>query len=100
MRSELTDYAVTQGLSAAAVKSIVMPGAWKCIRKAMMFDKGAKAVAEKVKPVATSAPKNVAKPGAASNQSTQQGKREAALAKLAQSGTIDDAEAAFAARFG
>lgn len=97
-RMELTTYAKTQGLPDAVADGLSDPSALKMIRKAMLFDRGTKAVADKVKPAAASTPARTIKPG--STTTTTPDKAKIAMARLRKSGSDDDAAAAFLARFG
>jgi hypothetical protein len=97
-RTEVLDYAVAQGLHKDIASQLADPAAFKLIRKAMLYDKGAKAIEDKVKPVAKSSSKVTLKPGARGDTAHSDKQRDA-LKRLSQSGSRDDAAAAFAARF-
>lgn len=99
-RKEVVEYAKSQGLPAAMAEGLADPAAVILVRKAMLFDRGTKAVESKVKPVAASAPGKTTKPGAARATDTSTDKRRAAMTKLRSSGSVDDAANAFLARFG
>lgn len=96
-RTTVTDYAVAQGLPKAIASTLSDPAALKLIRKAMLYDKAKAASAAKMKPAVTAA-KTVLRPGAADGEESQDAAK-ASLRRLRDSGTTDDAAAAFAARF-
>ena len=97
-RKEVVAYAKTQGFPDHMAEGISDPAAIMMIRKAMLFDRGQKAVSEKVKPAAASSPSKTIKPGSTTN--TTPDKAKEALRRLKRSGSDDDATAAFLARFG
>lgn len=97
-RTEVTDYAVAQGLPKAIATTLSDPAAIKLIRKAMLYDRAKASAAAKVQPAVTAA-KKVINAGAAEEGSDPQDKAKAALRRLRDSRSDDDAAAAFAARF-
>lgn len=96
-RSDVVAYAKAQGLNPAIADGLADPSALQLVRKAMLFDKGAKAVATKVTPTAKTAPTKTLKPG---SSAVQPASGKVALERLRRSGSIDDAAEAFLARFG
>lgn len=95
-RLEVVAYAKSQGLASEIADNLADPSALKVIRKAMLFDKGS-AAATKVKPTAVSAPAKTLKPGSVNH--TKPDPLKAAKSRLRSSGSLDDAEAVFLARF-
>ena len=101
-RKEMSDYAVKAGLPAHIVESLVDPAAIKLIRKAMAYDRGTKAVAAKVveNGKIKAKIKVPVKPGSPTQGSSRDRTRNDAMARLRKTGSENDAEAAFLARFG
>ena len=78
------------------------PAAIKLIRKAMAYDRGTKAVADKVveNGKIKAKIKVPVKPGSPTQGSSRDRTRNDAMARLRKTGSENDAEAAFLARFG
>lgn len=98
--NEMIDFAVSAGVPREAALAVVDPAAMRIIHKAMLYDRGqaskataaAKIKAAPVKPMA------VARPAANGNpKAPARSDREAALARLRRSGSMDAAADAFLA---
>lgn len=98
---EITDYAVTQGMTRERVLGTVDPAAVRLLHKAMMFDRAQKAsdtVAQKITK-AVLKPTTTQRPAAKGTPSGNSSSTKDAMSKLAKSGSIDDAANAFMASF-
>lgn len=98
--NEMIDFAVSTGVPREAALAVVDPAAMRIIHKAMLYDRAQASqatAAAKIK--ATPAkPTAVARPAANGNPSApRRTDRDAALAKLRRSGSMDDAADAFLA---
>lgn len=95
--NDIRNYAVSEGLPAGYVNEITDPVAIKLLHKAMMFDKGKKALAKTSKVDKT--PKKIIKTSSTSVSSHQKGRNDkSAMDKLRMSGDIDDAASVFLSR--
>lgn len=91
---EILGFARDQGFDASKVTD---PAAIKMIRMAMLYERGRTVVRTKVKKVAEQ-PKTPLRPGSAGGASPTQRADRAAVTRLRNSGSAEDAEAAFMAR--
>ena len=104
---EMTSYAVSQGVPEDAVNTIVDPVSLKILHKAMLYDKGVKAVKEVADPKAKAekkakAPKKIVKSfgnAAATKEALKGSPDDKAMKRLKSSGSTDDAAEAFLARW-
>jgi hypothetical protein len=95
--NDIRTYAVSKGLDAAVVNELTDPQAIKLIHKAMLYDKGQKALSNTTKIVKT--PKKIMKSSSAEVTSKVKPKAgDKALAQLRQTGSQDAAEDLFLAR--
>lgn len=92
---EILDFGISQGLDENDVVNIVDPTVIKLLHKAMLHDRGAKAVAEKVKAAPTKALKAGNRDAAASSPSLKKVEQ-----RLARSGSDEDAVALLKGRWG
>jgi len=91
--NEMRQWALTQGLTEQDVNSLQQAAHIAIIRKAMLFDKGAKNVAQAKAP-ATKKVARIVKPGSSGTQvTTGQTEVKRASQRLARSGRISDAAA-------
>jgi hypothetical protein len=95
---DILDFAVGAGLPEADVSNIVDPTVIRLLHKAMLYDRGAKATAAKVK----AAPTKVLKPGNRDGGAAATGTMDVrkATQRLARSGSDDDAVALLKGRWG
>lgn len=95
---EILNYAVSQGMPQEAVASIVDEAPLRFLHKAMLYDKGAKAVTKKVEKKNKKIVKSKAAPEV-SRPAFTKSKDKDALARLKRTGSGDDAAAALLARW-
>lgn len=93
--NDIMGYAVTAGVPKEMAYSIVNPAAIRMMHKAMLFDRGKTAATTQIVK-AKAAPAKVAKPGAVAQQGSSS-KADDARARLARTGSDDDAMGAFLA---
>jgi hypothetical protein len=95
--NDIRSYAVSQGLPAGYVNEIADPNAIKLLHKAMMYDRGKKALSKTTKIDKT--PKKIIKTSSNSVSSNQKGRSgKDAMDKLRMSGDVDDAASVFLSR--
>lgn len=109
MYGDMMSYAKTQGVTDEALAEIVDPISLRILHKAMLYDRGVATVKKETDPKTTSkkkaAPKKIVKriSNTESNREVLTGdksdKEKAAMKRLRQTGSMDDVEAAFEARF-
>jgi hypothetical protein len=98
--NSVREYAITNGIAKDVINELVDPAAIKLLHKAMLYDKGQKALTKTVKKTAKT-PKKIIKGGAETagkTKSTGPKGDAAAMKKLRESGSQDDAAAVFLAR--
>lgn len=96
---EIREFAIGQGLAAEMVDEIVDPVGIKILHMAMKYAKGAKAVSKGPKKIDKTPKKIIKGAPTAIVKKAKTTPKEAALKKLRQSGSTDDAAEAFLARW-
>lgn len=93
--NDVMAYAIAQGVPKDLAYGVVDPAAIRMMHKAMLFDRGAKAVEAQIVKV-KAAPVKVAKPGGGTGTAS---KASDAMSRLVRTGSDDDAADAFLASF-
>lgn len=89
--SDILGYAVRQGVPKATAEAMVDPVAIRILHKAMLYEAGSRTATEKVA-AAKSDSSKVSRPGASGGPTA--GRDKSAMARLARTGSVDDATAA------